>query len=541
MAIERVVFAIFICGIFLIELEIGNVFCDVHSSVAGLERLMGSETSALQILNGYIDNEMRRLNKLETSLQKRKEQEDKLAHDCQENYKNLTNLNLLMKFKMLNTFRIHSQDIEQYANLNHNWYYTKQKEQFVPDSEDLEGSAKAIFRIQDTYNVPVKYFIQSMNANDCFYLGYEAMKSERHDLAILWLVAAEKKTMNETDGLEVTSELWDYDLAELYKYLASALYGQKNYEWSLWYMSQLSFVEPDDKSHKATLEYLGNKLVETNSAWDGRLDTLPPIRISREAPYSPRFEQLCRGEKQNSTYKNSPELYCFFKKNTAYLKLAPIKVEILHREPDLLFFHEILTDKETNDLIEYAKYSDRMKRALVINPQWKITPNASYLIKHQGRLSKLMGIYGSMSEHLSKRVTEMTDLKTTGDCAEPIQIQNYGLAGHNLPHYDMSTAKEYNVTHGQLFDTIGNRIATMLFYLSEPLGGATAFDHIGVTVFPKKNSAAFWYNLLQNGEPDLRTHHGGCPVLSGQKWVVNLWTHERGQEFVRPCALDESK
>lgn len=43
--------------------------------------------------------------------------------------------------------------------------------------------------------------------------------------------------------------------------------------------------------------------------------------------------------------------------------------------------------------------------------------------------------------------------------AEPLQVQNYGIGGHYLPHWDC-LMKGYKP-----FETDGNRIATVLFYV----------------------------------------------------------------------------
>lgn len=90
----------------------------------------------------------------------------------------------------------------------------------------------------------------------------------------------------------------------------------------------------------------------------------------------------------------------------------------------------------------------------------------------------------------------------------------------------------------------GNRIATVLYYVSCAIcckltaheitrnvvpfcypqmsdveqGGGTVFTAINISLWPKKGSAAFWYNLKPNGEGDFKTRHAACPVLTGSKW-----------------------
>lgn len=88
-------------------------------------------------------------------------------------------------------------------------------------------------------------------------------------------------------------------------------------------------------------------------------------------------------------------------------------------------------------------------------------------------------------------------------------------------------------------------------------GGSTVFTYLDTTIKPMKGTAAFWYNLHSSGQGDHRTRHAACPVLSGNKWgnvttkqqlvlyifyyhrgiivVSNMWLHEQGQEFRRPC------
>jgi hypothetical protein len=41
------------------------------------------------------------------------------------------------------------------------------------------------------------------------------------------------------------------------------------------------------------------------------------------------------------------------------------------------------------------------------------------------------------------------------------------------------------------------------------LGGATAFTALRTALWPKKGSAAFWFNLRRSGQGDYKTRHAG--------------------------------
>ncbi|GFS80146.1 prolyl 4-hydroxylase subunit alpha-1 [Nephila pilipes] len=130
-----------------------------------------------------------------------------------------------------------------------------------------------------------------------------------------------------------------------------------------------------------------------------------------------------------------------------------------------------------------------------------------------------------------RRIEAITGLSSSS--AEPFQMANYGLGGHFHLHMDVLPD-----TETYFGPEMGNRVATWLTYLSDVNGGgATVFPRLNITVWPKKGSALFWHNVKSNGVGDILTLHGACPVVTGSKWVTNVWFHERGQEFRLRCGL----
>merc|ERR1719433_2245024 len=243
------------------------------------------------------------------------------------------------------------------------------------------------------------------------------------------------------------------------------------------------------------------------------------------------YEQLCRGEEFVPEAIRS-KLVCRYSTGYhPYLLIGPIKEEEVYPQPKIVVYHDIVSDEQIKTIQDLA--TPRFKRATVQNYLTGELETANY------RVSKTAWLKGY--EHVDvaaiyRRTHELTGLNM--ETSEELQVSNYGIGGHYEPHFDFARREETNA-----FTSLGtgNRIATWLFYINDvDQGGATVFPYLGISLWPQKGSAVFWYNLFKNGEGDVRTRHAACPVLAGTKWVSNFWIHERGQEFTRPCAVNPS-
>ncbi|CAG7816915.1 unnamed protein product, partial [Allacma fusca] len=68
-------------------------------------------------------------------------------------------------------------------------------------------------------------------------------------------------------------------------------------------------------------------------------------------------------------------------------------------------------------------------------------------------------------------------------------------------------------------------------------GGRTAFDSLGVAAQPIVGSAVYWHNTLLDGVPDVATWHAACPVVVGEKLIMNKWISVKNQFLARKCSL----
>lgn len=393
----------------------------------------------------------------------------------------------------------------------------------LPTNDDLMGVAEGLSRLQDVYmmeatelakgNVYGHKLVRELTPEECYRIGIALAQGKFFANANQWFEEALNRW--KVDGNPGISKL------EILDYYSYALTEEKEYEKALDLTNQLLKLNP---THAGGITK--KKVIED---WLKHVEDNGPTYTPPRAVPHKLYEPLCRGDYQRPASETS-QLYCQYETTTSpFLKYAPLKMEIANLEPFVAIYYDVASDKEIAKIIELGR--PKINRSMVGDATAKEVSKS-----RTSQNSWLTDDDHPVVAALSRRTKDMTR-GLSEKAYESLQVNNYGIGGHYLPHFDWSRSEEPYKELGT-----GNRIATLMFYLSDVAeGGATVFPHLGVGVFPKKGSAIFWYNLLHDGKGNEKTLHGACPVLIGSKWVANKWIHEYHQEFVRPCELDPPK
>ncbi|CAG5124209.1 unnamed protein product [Candidula unifasciata] len=361
-------------------------------------------------------------------------------------------------------------------------------------------------------------------SEDCFLLGRLSYVESDYYHSSLWMQAALERDSQELQKTASKSEILDY------LSYTKAMLGDVAHALEL--TIELLKLEPNHERAVNNKKYFEAMLQDKTKKQELQADKKPGYQLSRDEYRNSEefltYEALCRGE-DIMPIANQEKLVCrYVTNNHPLLLLQPAKEEIVHWDPYLVIYHDVMSDEEIKQIKHMA--TPRLNRATVQNSKTGELETANY------RISKSAWLNGKdhpVVERLNDRMSAITGLEMS--TAEELQIANYGLGGHYEPHYDFARREEKDA-----FKSLGtgNRIATFLNYMSDvQAGGATVFPYLGLKLYPKKGDAAFWYNLYKNGSGIYSTRHAACPVLVGTKWVANKWIHERGQEFKRPCGL----
>uniref|UniRef100_A0A3P9JBP3 procollagen-proline 4-dioxygenase n=1 Tax=Oryzias latipes TaxID=8090 RepID=A0A3P9JBP3_ORYLA len=414
--------------------------------------------------------------------------------------------------------------------------------QFFPNDEDQAGAAKALMRLQDTYQLETSIISSGqlpgsdalprsvLTADDCYDLGKVAYSEADYFHTKLWMTQA----LRQLEQGEASSTV---DTATVLDYLSYSVYQQGELQAALDFTKRLLELDPTHQRANGNLKYFEyqlskqKKAVQMNESEEDQKGAQADDEYLLERR---KYEQLCRGQGALMTPRRLSRLFCRYFNNHGHPNylIGPVKQEDEWDSPYIVRYHDVATEKEMETVKELAK--PRLRRATVHDPQTGKLTTAQYRVSK----SAWLGSHEHpVVDRINQRIEDITGLDVS--TAEDLQVANYGVGGQYEPHFDFGRKDEADA-----FEELGtgNRIATWLLYMSDvQAGGNTVFTDIGAVVWPKKGTAVFWYNLHRSGEGDYRTRHAACPVLVGNKWVSNKWIHERGQEFRRRCGLQPSE
>ncbi|CAO1333226.1 unnamed protein product [Diamesa hyperborea] len=385
---------------------------------------------------------------------------------------------------------------------------------------ELTGTVIGLARLQETYGLKsedlangiidgVKYR-DELTSHDLYDLGNELLNADKDYLAIEYLNLALQR-------LEEVPEKY-IEMMTLSR--LSVAYNRTNeYEEAILKINELLKLDPLNKIRHEDRELFQKLLFkQLEEEDDEEYYELQNKELNL-------YRRVCSGiERQDA--KEISRLHCRFVSNSFFSKLARFKIEEASLDPYIVVFIDVVSDNEIEELKQISKLT--LSSAKIDQDEFADVAK---------RLAKVAWYEDEDNEivaRLSRRVEDMTGLTTS--TAESLQIQNYGIGGHYQPHFDFILSYEKQLID-ESFD-YGNRVATVLFYLSDvEKGGATVFPSLKIKIPARKGTAAFWFNLQNSGDGEYLTRHAACPVLVGSKWVANKWLHEQGQEFLRPCDL----
>ncbi|KAL1400210.1 hypothetical protein pipiens_007630 [Culex pipiens pipiens] len=490
---------------FLLAVE-AQIPSEFYSSIQNMELLLKSELAILDRLDKIIRLSEARVSEL-------KRQRDSLRRDL-EGVDSLEYVsNPVSAFLMTKRLLKDYQDIDALIRKELDVKLIDDTT-IIPATVDLLGVAEGLSRLQDLYLLEVEDMAdgymygyrlnRKLNAKECFEIALAMSQSTVFENANKWFREALRRWEAEESPKVSKVEILDYFTFSLFE----------DAEYQEAYDRTIDLLRLDPKNEGA----LQKK--ETFAMWLKFVEENGPMPKEPKLSHA-LYEPLCRGEVHRFADELS-KLRCRLDTTTTpFLRLAPLKVEEVSLEPPIYLYHKVISDEEIDKLIELGKA--RLNRATVgqMVSQVRISQNVWLSEEVDPLLGVLQRRTYDMSRGLSMQGFDM------------VQVNNYGIGGHNIPHYDCDSEyppfPQFNM---------GNRLATLMYYLSDvEVGGGTVFPRLSLGVFPIKGSAIFWHNVHHNGNVDERMLHAGCPTLIGSKWVANIWIHEYHQEFVLPCKL----
>jgi prolyl 4-hydroxylase len=200
---------------------------------------------------------------------------------------------------------------------------------------------------------------------------------------------------------------------------------------------------------------------------------------------------------------------------------TPMKLQLLHQSPPVLSIEYYFTKEECEECKKVTMKGAFQAESALFSPLATSKRTSTSWFCHYAQMPTLLA---KTNRRLGIPLKQM----------EEPQIVRYRTGEEFSWHYD-------EVPPTQL-DNGGQRLATLLVYLNTVTrgGGGTIFRDLfdakgnPLTVKPIQGSALLFFPAFGNGRPDDRTLHKGEIVAHDEKWITQMWIHERPYSPVVP-------
>jgi prolyl 4-hydroxylase len=451
-----VAFVLIIQAIFVV-----TVCCETFTSIEHLASNLLAEETLIKSLEELITSEDARLRDLKLKLDyfktKNAEAEDVEAYLA----------NPINAFQLIKRLTLELSVVEAMAGQNGYPAFvetvTELRQTLLPAEEDLVGAGAALIRLQDTYDLKTSDFSEgvingvrynvSLTVEDCLEIGKLTYNVKDFYHAVLWLREALRR-------FEVLGASNPKLKESILAYLAPSFYKAGHVKAALQVAELMVALDPDNQKSQKYIQKLMKKVKKLKEKPnddlafnDIHLDRRKFVVDLEDYKETRMYELLCQGKTTPPT-KDQQNLNCrYIDDRSPFIKIAPLKVEEVHRNPDIVLFHEVLSESEIAEIKELA--NQKLHRATVFVDDEVNSPAVF-------RISKFGWLEDSESERvrtLSRRVEDMTGM--TVETAEELQVVNYGIGGQYVPHCDETSERKHLLDIG-----VGYRVSTLLFYVS---------------------------------------------------------------------------
>jgi prolyl 4-hydroxylase len=203
---------------------------------------------------------------------------------------------------------------------------------------------------------------------------------------------------------------------------------------------------------------------------------------------------------------------------------SPMKVHLLHQSPPVLAIDNFLTSEDCTQVKDIALRED--SGAFQVNsvtfPGALSTRTSTSWFCYYSQVPTLLA-----KSHYALNIPYET--------MEEPQIVRYKTGQEFSWHYDEVPPSE--LKNG------GQRLATLLVYLADVPsgGGGTIFRDLKspngdqLAMQPSRGSALLFFPASGDGRPDDRTLHKGEVIVGeDEKWIVQMWIHQKPYQAVLP-------